>query len=39
MINILQMWKLGERSVMGTFKDGSVMMNNFDAAHKLMNIA
>ena len=34
----MQMWKLGQRTVVSTFKDFSVMMNNFDAAHKLMNI-
>ena len=41
-INILQMWKnqhrnFGEAFLSGISKDESVMINNFDAAHKLLN--
>lgn len=34
-INILQMWK--NNSVNFSSKDESVMINNFDAAHRLLN--
>jgi replication factor C subunit 1 len=41
-INILQMWKnqhknFGKSFLAGISKDESVMINNFDAAHRLLN--